>query len=528
VNPQAPDTGEEITLDAAGSTGDIESYEWQLPDGTASGQTTTATFEEAGDYEIQLTVTDTDGEVASTTQTVTVAVPVAASFTVTPTAPATDTEVTFDASESVGGIQSYEWSFIERTASGQTTTVTFGEAGEYEVQLTVTDAAGDTDMTSQTVSVARSLDETFDILAETLTTGEQIRFVAPDVFENPVEYRWDFQNDGNIDVTSEFPRATSTFENSGVTTVTLEIENSDGTVGRTSQEVSIRSSEINDVVNALVANAEALNNLAGPIGDDRTGQLRSQIETVRTRINEVENTSGETEQTQAARTITEFQELLLDHYVLSGEYATALDALISGIVTESISDVSPSELSNAASTLESAASETVPELSTNIAELQDTQGQLSETFGEEALDYSGNLNQYIIVEQTDGLADLAETFGQLATTIGDLFAGRAAFMNERWDEAADLFSSAEQTRADGAGMAEQLSDAVLRRAPTESAGVLRSHLGIFDLIDTDIATHIEIAELAADGDVETAQSRFDEATEALEEFAAPCLELPCP
>ncbi|RQG93629.1 PKD domain-containing protein [Natrarchaeobius chitinivorans] len=57
------EVGEEVELDGSGSEGDIESYEWDLGDGTeASGDVVTHTYEETGEYTVELTVTDADGE----------------------------------------------------------------------------------------------------------------------------------------------------------------------------------------------------------------------------------------------------------------------------------------------------------------------------------------------------------------------------------------------------------------------------------------------------------------------------------
>ncbi|WP_251343663.1 PKD domain-containing protein [Haloplanus halophilus] len=76
--PTDPETGEDVTFDAAGSSdpdGSIASYEWDFDgDGTtdATGPTATTNFTSAGDYDVALTVTDDDGATDTATQTVTV------------------------------------------------------------------------------------------------------------------------------------------------------------------------------------------------------------------------------------------------------------------------------------------------------------------------------------------------------------------------------------------------------------------------------------------------------------------------
>ena len=69
---------ESVELDAGNSSDDasIESYDWQFGDGeTASGETVEHAYNETGEYEIALTVTDTDGNTDTATETVTVREP---------------------------------------------------------------------------------------------------------------------------------------------------------------------------------------------------------------------------------------------------------------------------------------------------------------------------------------------------------------------------------------------------------------------------------------------------------------------
>ena len=76
VSPSSPEPGEEVTLDASGSSdpdGDSLSYEWNIETvGTVEGAVNTLTLD-AGNYEVTLTVTDADGASSSVTETLTVA-----------------------------------------------------------------------------------------------------------------------------------------------------------------------------------------------------------------------------------------------------------------------------------------------------------------------------------------------------------------------------------------------------------------------------------------------------------------------
>jgi hypothetical protein len=122
-SPDAPETGQQVSFNASGSSdadGSIASYEWEFDgDGEtdATGDQATTAFDAAGDYDVTLTVTDDDGATDTATETLSVAEPPAdpgaASVSVTPN---TGTE----ASTYSGG------SFtVENTGDQQISSVTF-------------------------------------------------------------------------------------------------------------------------------------------------------------------------------------------------------------------------------------------------------------------------------------------------------------------------------------------------------------------------------------------------------------------
>jgi outer membrane protein assembly factor BamB len=78
VDPAGPDVGQAVTFDAGGSTGDVETYEWEADDADgfpANGQQVTHTFGTAGSYDVTLTVTNVGGNTDATTETVVVSEP---------------------------------------------------------------------------------------------------------------------------------------------------------------------------------------------------------------------------------------------------------------------------------------------------------------------------------------------------------------------------------------------------------------------------------------------------------------------
>ncbi|AGB15766.1 PKD domain protein,LVIVD repeat protein [Halovivax ruber XH-70] len=76
VSPSAPAVGETVSFDGSASTdpdGSITGYEWNLGDGTTmSGETVEHSYDTAGEYTVELTVTDDSGSSDSTADTVTV------------------------------------------------------------------------------------------------------------------------------------------------------------------------------------------------------------------------------------------------------------------------------------------------------------------------------------------------------------------------------------------------------------------------------------------------------------------------
>ena len=69
-------------------------------------------------------------------------------------------------SDEYGEIVSYEWAIADETAAGSVTETTFSEPGEYDVELTVTNDAGETDSTTATVEVGASEQDQADSVEE--------------------------------------------------------------------------------------------------------------------------------------------------------------------------------------------------------------------------------------------------------------------------------------------------------------------------------------------------------------------------
>jgi len=156
----------EVTFTGSNSTDDqgIASYEWQIDGATVSTQANFVyTFEQAGNYDVTLIVTDAQGLSDTATVTITVASadgnePPKAVIVTSEVSGNTPLEVAFTGSNSTddAGIVSYEWILNGNVISENPDfTYTFNEEGSYEVSLTVTDAQGLTDKKTVIIKVGQ-------------------------------------------------------------------------------------------------------------------------------------------------------------------------------------------------------------------------------------------------------------------------------------------------------------------------------------------------------------------------------------
>ena len=259
-----PDVGEAIEFDASGSIssdGTIITYEWDFDgDGTtdATGKTTTHTFDSAGEYDVELTVTDGDGTTNTTTRTVTVSDPAddrpRPALTTNQTTVQAGAAIAFDASDSTdpdGSITTYEWDFDgdgSYEVSGQSPTIvhTFEQAGTERVRLRVTGEDGETNSTTTTVTVATSTNEPPEPVLKanrmTLESGGAVSFDASDSTDSDgsiTTYEWDFDGDGITDATGS--TIDHTFDTSGEYDVELTVTDDDGSTNTTTRTVTVLS-----------------------------------------------------------------------------------------------------------------------------------------------------------------------------------------------------------------------------------------------------------------------------------------------
>ena len=168
-SPASPAPGEWIQFDASASydpDGTIVDYRWDFDgDGVmdATGQTAFYSYAAPGVYSVRLVVTDNQGASDDEVKSVVVAAPnqpPVAQFTISPSPALVGAPVTFNASSSYdpdGFITDYRWDLNGDgtiDASGQITSYTYFTPGTYQVTLYVTDNAGATAQSTQTLQVA--------------------------------------------------------------------------------------------------------------------------------------------------------------------------------------------------------------------------------------------------------------------------------------------------------------------------------------------------------------------------------------
>lgn len=218
-----------IQADGSNSTdpeGSELEYAWDFGDGTTGSEAQVShEYDEPGEYELTLIVTDEHG--ATGTQSTSVAVqapnaaPVAAFNSV-----ADGLEVNFSGSDSTdadGQIESWEWDFDDgATGSGEEASHQYAASGTMTVTLTVTDAQGATGTISGQVTVQdpAELDPTaaFTVVSSELGIEVDASGSLPPVAGGEITgYRWDFGDGADASGVT----ASHTYAQAGTYSVTL-------------------------------------------------------------------------------------------------------------------------------------------------------------------------------------------------------------------------------------------------------------------------------------------------------------------
>ena len=198
--------GSFVALTAANSSDDdgtIVSYQWDLGDGTNSTNVDVIhTYDAAGVYQVNLTVTDNDGLTDSDSVLIEVTnqLPVAVIDSAVNEVAVGETIFLsgLNSYDTDGTITTYQWDFgNSASATGTSVDYSYANAGTYNITLTVTDNAGASNATSITVNVVdpyaltapSGLTATADGLDVTLNWQDNSSNEAAFVIERGVKYR---------------------------------------------------------------------------------------------------------------------------------------------------------------------------------------------------------------------------------------------------------------------------------------------------------------------------------------------------
>lgn len=164
IQPRVGSKNSEITFDASGSTddGNISKYEWDFGDNkSAAGKIVTHKYAAAGTYNVKLNLTDNQQATnfASRSLEIENNRPPVARFSISPGTGDTNTEFTFDGSDSEdndGKIVRYSWDFGDgKKAEGKTVKHAFADDKTFTVGLTVTDNDNAQDIREKDLAVEK-------------------------------------------------------------------------------------------------------------------------------------------------------------------------------------------------------------------------------------------------------------------------------------------------------------------------------------------------------------------------------------
>jgi PKD repeat protein len=240
-----------VSFDASASSapaGEITAYDWDFVNNNAftdaTGVKASHTFDQVGTYKVNLRVTDNTGQFKTVTKEITVQGPnVPTPVIDIPTQDGkyySNVQYTFLAEKSTspnGKIEKFEWDFGDGSPKANTRTANhiYKTTGTFDVTLVVTDDTGVKGELSQKIKVETAESAPIAVITsvpapadkETFITGTvpfEVSFDASksqDPDNNIVEYKWDFDGDGQIDTNGE--KVTYVYKQDGVYNATLTV-----------------------------------------------------------------------------------------------------------------------------------------------------------------------------------------------------------------------------------------------------------------------------------------------------------------
>ncbi|MCX6807657.1 MAG: PKD domain-containing protein, partial [Patescibacteria group bacterium] len=274
-----------VSFDASGSTdenGTIVDYQWIFPnDVTKTGPLADFIFEQKGEYDVMLRVTDNNADTVESSTKISV-VDEGAPMAVVDTIPSPPQGqiplmVKFAAGRSYdpnGNIVRYEWNFGDGSEreNGQNANHVFDKEGTYVVRLTVWDNSGMEKASQAEVKVLKKAIKPIGVISldkgqfngiVPLTLGLNAGY-SRDEDGSIVSYQWDF-GDGSTSATGQ--KAEHTYSKIGQYELSMTITDNDGLSTTKKQIIKVRAPEPTPPIVLLSTNPDpaAIN-----VGDEMT------------------------------------------------------------------------------------------------------------------------------------------------------------------------------------------------------------------------------------------------------------------
>ncbi|MDZ5812016.1 PKD domain-containing protein, partial [Halorubrum sp. AD140] len=288
ASPSNVTVGSDVTVSAPGdwTAGDeVVAYEWDLDDDgeyereTAAANATTA-YDDAGERNVTLRLTDAFGASATSQTTVRANAPPTAAIEADEPG-LTGESIALDAGDSEdtdGEVDAYEWDLDDDGAveeTGSTAAVDFDDDGTYPISLTVTDDQGATDTVETNVTVEnRRPTAAATVNDSEPTAGEPVTFDAGESSDPDGEvdaHEWDLDGDGEFERTDADP--TAVFEEPGERTVAVRVTDDDGATNETTVTVDVNAppSAAIDAESPVLTDEETT--LSAADSDDPDGEI---------------------------------------------------------------------------------------------------------------------------------------------------------------------------------------------------------------------------------------------------------------